>query len=119
MEKMIYVLTLIQLFISSFWVSNGILFYHVREIINNCFLCFFYSLSSIFLHTLYLFFFIATFHNLRTILNNPVDGILKFNKRFITYITTSICFASLVTYMSYETNSYGISVRIYVLKSLC
>jgi hypothetical protein len=112
MEKMIFVLTLVQLFISAFWVSNGIIFYHVKDIIDHCFLCFFYSLSSIFLHTFYLVFFIASFHNLRTILNNPVDGILKFNKRFITYISVSILIAAIVTYMSYETESYGVSVRI-------
>ena len=111
MEKMLLVLTIIQLLISFYWLFNGIVFYKVQAILDHCQLCFYNSLFSIFSHSIYAIFFMFTFHNLRTILINPIDGILKFHNRLLFYLSSSIILSILITFIAFKSKLCGVSVK--------
>jgi hypothetical protein len=74
MEKMKFGLTVIQFIISIYWFFNYYFFFEVKNILMNCNLCFFFSLFLIFAHSLYWCFFVSVFHNLKAILDNPIES---------------------------------------------
>ena len=110
MEKMKFGLTVIQFIISIYWFFNYYFFFEVKNILNNFNLCFFFSLFLIFAHSLYWCFFVSVFHNLKAILDNPIDGILNFNNRLYRYLTITILCSIILTCTAYFTNIMGVSV---------
>ena len=110
MEKMLFGLNIIQLLISIYWLLNGIFFYEAQKVCELIYLCPLNSLFSIFSNSLFFIFFICAFHNLMTILNNPIDGILKFNNRLLKYLSITIILSFLYTLIAKLTKVHGFSV---------
>ncbi len=77
---------------------------------NHCLGCFFNSVFSVFIHSLDWMFFTCTLHNLKTILNNPLDGILKFKMRLHYYIIGCLGLSGMITLLAFMAQLYGISV---------
>jgi hypothetical protein len=113
MEKMIHILMFIETFISIYWTLNNILYQKSADMYtpkNNCSGCFILSLVAVFLYTADWIFLAFTLHNLRTIINDPIEGILRPNARINIYLVITFSSSIITTVLSYMSKVFGRSV---------
>jgi hypothetical protein len=109
---MLYVLTWLELFLSAYWLINGMTLYNVKTINERCKYCFFNSLFSIFIQNFEWAFFTCSLHNLMCFMDESKE--LKFKQRFKIYLIISLAMALGFTYTVFFTGIYGISVINYL-----
>ncbi len=79
---------------------------------NDCTGCFISALISIFLHSFDWTFVALTLHNLKKIFTNPIEGILKPDKRLKIYLIITFATAGITTLLSFMASVHGRSVII-------
>lgn len=90
---------------------QSILFLMSSEIYSNCSWCFVSSLLTTFLHCFDWVFLTFTIHNLYKIIMDPVEGILRPEKRLRIYLISSFIISGASTLIVFLTKIYGRSVR--------
>ncbi len=114
---MLYFLTVVETLISIYWLCNGIFFYQVDKIKQNCAECFFTSIFFIFIQTFDWAFFTCSLHNVLTFVRDPLKE-KDFSFRLKIYSFGSGAIAVMFTYGVFATGTYGLSVNINYLHFL-
>ncbi len=107
---MLFGLTLIESFISIYWLLTGSIFFKVGQISNRCMECFFLSLVYIFIQTFDWAFFMCSLHNLVQMVSDPFKQ-FAFDKRLKLYIIFSLSMSTIYLYMILATGTFGLSVK--------
>jgi hypothetical protein len=113
-EKMLYLLTIVETLTSIYWLCNGIFFYSVDVIKQNCEACFFNSIFFIFIQTFDWVFFTCSLHNIIGFVQDPLIE-QGFNFRLKIYIILSLGVSGLFTYCVFATGTYGLSVKLFFI----
>ena len=118
---MYFFLTIFETLISLYWLLNGILFYEaryyiykIRALSQKCELCFFNSLTSIFIQYLDWIFFSFCLHNLECLIDDPFSE-NRFQTRLRWYMFISLGSSGGFTYLIFVSRIYGVSVKLYFI----
>jgi hypothetical protein len=110
-EQMLFILTVVEFFISLYWLLNGTIFRNVTFIMENCKACFFSSIISVFVQNFHWLFFTCSLHNLKCFVDNPIKE-QNFHRRMKWYIIISLVSSGLFTFFVFLTEIFGISVKL-------
>ncbi len=113
MEVMLHILMFIETLQSIYWILNNLMYPQVKDMYSSeskCFGCFTLSHISVFLYSCDWVFLALTLHNLRKVINNPVEGILKPRVRINLYIVITIIASCITTVLCYMSAVFGRSV---------
>lgn len=106
LEKMLFLLTLVETGMAVFWLTMSLIFKKATDLHDKCSVCFAFSLLTIFLQTFDWCFFACILHNLKVILESPLEE-KNFRKRLRLYLLLPIGVASGFTFMVIQTNIVG------------
>lgn len=119
MEKMIYISTIFEIFISLYWLFSGLFFTKAKFLKERCQWCFIMSMISIFIFCFNWIFLTFSFHNLYKIITDPIEGIFKATIRLNIYLMLTILISAAVTILSYMAKIFGRSVNTLYNFSQC
>lgn len=108
LEKMLFALTFLESIVALAWLFSNILFNSAEDMHKKCYQCFTISVITTVFQTFDWCFFACVLHNLKTILDSPIEE-GNLNKRLKYYIIISIAISAGFTFMVIQTNIYGIS----------
>lgn len=108
LELSLFFLTILELFMAVFWLSGSFIFQQAKDLQDKCITCFFFSILTIFFQTLDWCNFACILHNLKTILEFPLEE-RNFKKRLKFYVLNSFIVSGGYTLMVILTNLYGVS----------
>ena len=112
-ERMLYYLTIVETFFALYWLCNGIFFYKVKAIEDNCEACFASSIISIFIQTFDWVFFSCSLHNIQCFVKDPLKE-QKFDSRLKIYLLFSAGVSAVFTYSVFFSEIFGLSVNLFI-----
>jgi hypothetical protein len=113
-ERMLYYLTIVESFFSFYWLCNGIFFYKVQAIQDNCEACFASSIFSIFIQSFDWVFFSCSLHNITCFVKDPLKE-QNFSRRLRVYFFISAGVSGIFTYSVFFSEIYGLSVNVILI----
>ncbi len=115
---MMFYLTLLEILISIYWLTNSVLFQNINSIgddLNKCKKCLISSIFSVFFQNLDWMVFLCTLYNLLKFFEDPAHEKSGYAYKSFWYFVVSVGVAFMYSYFIYIADLYGLSVIIYFL----